>query len=154
MLRDRGIGEGDRVAMMVPNVPDFARVYYAVLALGAVVVPIHLLYKKEEIEHVLQDSGARLVVIAAPSLGEALPAAAGLGARRALGAAPRGDPRPRADPAPRGPRRARGATPIARHVSTNPLAPATILYTSGTTGEPKGAVGSHLSHRRAGERAR
>ncbi|WP_454112625.1 AMP-binding protein [Microbacterium aurum] len=38
-LRSRGIGSGDRVAMMVPNVPDFARVYYGALALGAIVVP-------------------------------------------------------------------------------------------------------------------
>src|SRR4051812_14153282 len=44
VLRDHGIGEGDRVAMIVPNVPMFPRVYYAVLPLGAVVVPIHLLY--------------------------------------------------------------------------------------------------------------
>ncbi|WP_375389210.1 AMP-binding protein, partial [uncultured Amnibacterium sp.] len=42
-LRARGIGRGDRVAMLVPNVPDFPRIYYAILAIGAVAVPIHLL---------------------------------------------------------------------------------------------------------------
>src|SRR5690606_34497089 len=49
-LRDRGVGPGDRVAVVIPNVPDFVRVYYAVLALGAVVVPVHLLFKADEIE--------------------------------------------------------------------------------------------------------
>ncbi|MGN6741758.1 MAG: long-chain-fatty-acid--CoA ligase [Amnibacterium sp.] len=145
VLRDRGIGEGDRVAMMVPNVPMFPRIYYAVLALGAVVVPIHLLYKKEEIEHVLRDSGAKLAVIAAPSLGEALPAAAALGIDAVsvlLPAATRDlVPIPRLEDVVA----AGESAPIDRHVSTNPLAPATILYTSGTTGVPKGAVGCHLA---------
>jgi long-chain acyl-CoA synthetase len=53
-LRARGIGRGDRVALLIPNVPDFARAYYAVLSLGAVVVPVHLLLKAEEIEYVLR----------------------------------------------------------------------------------------------------
>ena len=111
-LRDRGIGRGDRVAMLVPNVPDFARVYYAALSLGAVVVPVHLLFKADEIEYVLRDSGADLLVVAAPLLGEAVPAA---------------DPRRRADrhrPAaaamraidlPRLEAEAAAATPVARH---------------------------------------
>ncbi|HEY1155719.1 MAG TPA: AMP-binding protein, partial [Arthrobacter sp.] len=69
-LRARGIGPGDAVAVLIPNVPDFARVYYAILSLGAVVVPIHALLKAREIEFVLQDSGARLLVCAAPLLAE------------------------------------------------------------------------------------
>src|SRR5690606_40995655 len=69
-LRARGVKRGDRVAMLVPNVPDFARVYYAVLSLGAVVVPIHLLLKAEEIEYVLRDSGSTLLVAAAAMLAD------------------------------------------------------------------------------------
>src|SRR3978361_631309 len=79
VLRSRGVQRGDRVAMLVPNVPDFPRIYYAILAIGAVAVPIHLLFKKDEIAHVLQDSGAKMVVIGATSLGEALPAAMEVG---------------------------------------------------------------------------
>ena len=75
-LRARGIGPGDRVAMIVPNVPDFARVYYGVLALGAVVVPVHLLFKAEEIEFVLRDTRRDVLVAAAPMLAEAAAAAA------------------------------------------------------------------------------
>ena len=140
-LRARGIGRGDRVAMLVPNVPDFARVYYAVLSLGAVVVPVHLLFKADEIAHVLRDSDADLLVVAAPLLTEAVPAAAAAGVPMVtvLLPADAGVDLPRLE------MEAATAQPIARHESVGPLDAATILYTSGTTGTPKGAVGSHLS---------
>ena len=140
-LRDRGIGRGDRVAMLVPNVPDFARVYYAALSLGAVVVPVHLLFKAEEIEYVLRDSGADVLVVAAPLLGEAVPAAtrAGVPILTVLLPPDAGVALPRLEA------EAAAATPVARHTPVGPLDAATILYTSGTTGTPKGAVGTHLS---------
>lgn len=140
-LRDRGIGRGDRVAMLIPNVPDFARVYYAVLALGAIAVPVHLLFKSEEIEYVLRDAEADLLVVAAPLLTEAVPAAqrAGVPLTTVLLPADAGVELPRLE------QEAAASEPIARHVATGPLDPATILYTSGTTGTPKGTVGSHLS---------
>ena len=142
-LRDLGIGAGDRVAMIVPNVPDFPRVYYATLSLGAVVVPIHLLFKANEIEFVLRDSGADLVVVAAPLLAEAVPAARRAGVPLVTVLAPPaeggGPDLPRLEDA------ATAAEPIVRHVSVHPTDAATILYTSGTTGTPKGAVGSHLA---------
>ncbi|MGM7699802.1 AMP-binding protein [Microbacterium sp. A84] len=140
-LRDRGIGKGDRVAMLIPNVPDFARVYYAVLSLGAIAVPVHLLFKSEEIAYVLRDAEADLLVVAAPLLGEAVPAAqqAGVPLTTVLLPADAGIELPHLE------LEAAASEPIVRHVATGPLDPATILYTSGTTGTPKGAVGSHLS---------
>jgi long-chain acyl-CoA synthetase len=62
MLRRRGIGPGDRVAVMLPNVPEFAVVYYGVLRIGAVVVPLDPLLKRREISAYLGDCAARLVV--------------------------------------------------------------------------------------------
>ena len=65
--------------MLMPNVPDFPRVYYAALSLGAVVVPVHALLVAREIAYVLQDSGAKLLVAAAPLLAEGGPARPRLG---------------------------------------------------------------------------
>src|SRR4051812_741649 len=78
-LRARGIGPGDAVAVLIPNVPDFARVYYAILSLGAIVVPVHALLKAREIEYVLQDSGAKLLICAAPLLTEGAAGATAIG---------------------------------------------------------------------------
>ena len=83
ILAESAVRHADRVAMLMPNVPDFARVYYAVLSLGAIVVPVHLLFKADEIAYVLSDAHADLLIAAAPLLGEAVPAA------------PEGSPRPR-----------------------------------------------------------
>ncbi len=139
-----GVGRGDRVAILIPNVPDFPRIYSAVLAIGAVAVPVHLLFKREEIAHVLRDSGASLVIVGAPSLAEALPAAQDVGVRAVSALVPDGAAAGSA-PIPRLEDLAADAEPIGRQVGTNPLEPATLLYTSGTTGRPKGAVGSHLA---------
>jgi long-chain acyl-CoA synthetase len=143
VLRSRGVTRGDRGAVLIPNVPDFPRVYYAVLSLGAVVVPIHLLFKHEEIEFVLRDSGAVLLVAAAPMLGEGAPAAAAAGIPILTVLLP--DEMIAAVPLPRFEDEAKTLAPIDGPEPVNPLDAATILYTSGTTGRPKGAVGSHLA---------
>jgi long-chain acyl-CoA synthetase len=143
VLRSRGIGRGDRVAILVPNVPDFPKVYYGILAIGAVAVPIHLLFKREEIALVLRDSGAKLVVIGATSLGEALPAAMETGVDAVSVLLP--EAAKDLAPIPRLEALMADVEPIVRQEAMNPLEPATLLYTSGTTGTPKGAINSHFS---------
>ena len=62
-LAASGVAQGDRVAVLVPNIPEFVVAYYAILRCGAIVVPINVLYKAEEIAYVLQDSGAKALIL-------------------------------------------------------------------------------------------
>ncbi|HEY8702958.1 MAG TPA: long-chain fatty acid--CoA ligase [Arthrobacter sp.] len=139
-LRDRGVVRGSRVALLIPNVADFARVYYAVLALGGVVVPLHALLKGREIDYMLKDSGARLLVCAAPLLGEGAKGAAAAGVDVLTVLVPEGAPG-----AARLEAEAAAAKPITTWLPVHPAETATILYTSGTTGQPKGALGTHFA---------
>src|SRR3954468_8540919 len=75
-LQARGIQPGDRVGMVLPNVPAFPVVFYGALMAGAAVVPMNPLLKAREVEYYLQDSGARLVVTGEASA-EAVTEAAG-----------------------------------------------------------------------------
>ena len=61
LLRERGIVAGDRVGIMLPNVPQFAFAYYGVLRAGGVVVPMNVLLKQREVEFYLGDPEARLI---------------------------------------------------------------------------------------------
>jgi long-chain acyl-CoA synthetase len=137
VLAEEGIGPGDRVAVLIPNVPDFPRAYFAVLSLGAVVVPVHALLVAREISYTLTDSGAKLLICAGPLLVQGQPAAeqAGVKVLAVLG----GEGVDRLD------ERAATIEPVAAYVNTEPEDPAVILYTSGTTGSPKGALLTHLN---------
>ncbi|WP_229899892.1 AMP-binding protein, partial [Streptomyces capoamus] len=62
-LTGLGVRPGDRVALMAPNTAEFPVAYYAIAAAGAVVVPVHLLLSAGEVEHVLRDSEATLLLV-------------------------------------------------------------------------------------------
>ncbi len=74
-LKDLGIQKGDRVAIMLPNVPHFCISYYGILQLGATVVPINIMYNKDEILYELKDSGASLLITWTGFQNQAIPAA-------------------------------------------------------------------------------
>ncbi|MET9301424.1 MULTISPECIES: long-chain-fatty-acid--CoA ligase [Micromonospora] len=139
-LRERGVGPGDKVALLAPNVVDFPRVYYGALAAGAVLVPVHLLLTVDEAAHVLTDSGTKLLVCHSSqlALGAAAAAAAGV-PLVTVGPAAAGAVAPRLEelshPLP----------PLPSYVTRSAEDPAVVLYTSGTTGVPKGAVLTHLN---------
>ena len=113
LLAAQGVAAGDRVAVMLPNVPEFAFVYYGVLRAGAVVVPMNPLFKAREVAYYLADSGAK-VVFASPSAAPEVATALAAGATASM-------------------------VVVDRAVEDT----AVILYTSGTTGRPKGAELTH-----------
>ena len=139
VLRERGIGPGDRVALLLPNTPHFPLAYYGTLALGAVAVPVHALLRAEEIQYVLEDSGAKALVCAAPLLGEGAKGAE-LAGVPIFAVMDGGDANiERIDEL------AAKATPVASYEPRDATDTAVILYTSGTTGKPKGAMLTNLN---------
>jgi len=73
-LRQLGVNKGDKVALLFPNHPEFVACLFAVVARGAVVVPVNPLLKSEEIEHILSDSNAKILIVDRSGLQEALAA--------------------------------------------------------------------------------
>jgi long-chain acyl-CoA synthetase len=139
-LREGGVEPGDRVALLAPNVTDFPRAYYAIIAAGAVVVPIHLLLTPPEIAYILRDSGAKLMLAHVARAEDAATAAALADTPyTTIGALPTG-------PAPSTlPRLAASTARMDTYAPRAPEDPAVVIYTSGTTGKPKGAVLTHLN---------
>lgn len=134
LLASLGVTRGDRVVLSCPNVPWFPIAYFGILKAGAVVVPLNVLLKPREIAYHLRDSGAKAMLAfeGTPELpiGEmARAACADAGCANFV-----------------------LVSQVSAHAGTDFVAPAissddtaVILYTSGTTGKPKGAELSHAS---------
>jgi long-chain acyl-CoA synthetase len=133
LLRSHGIEPGDRVALMVPNVPQFAAIYYGILRVGAVVIPMNVLNKRREVAFFLKDSGAKLVFAWQDFCPEAEPAAADVGAECITV-----DPQEFTQLLFQ-------REPLTEMVERDAADTAVMLYTSGTTGTPKGAELSHTN---------
>jgi long-chain acyl-CoA synthetase len=139
LLRAAGIGPGDRVGIMLPNVPYFPFLFFGAMRLGAVVVPMNPLLKQREVAFHLDNSGASTIVAwhqfeeaatsgAADAKAEVIVVEPGKFEERLGAAEPVTDITDRADDDT-----------------------ALILYTSGTTGTPKGAELTHGNLRAAAE---
>ncbi|GLW29633.1 long-chain-fatty-acid--CoA ligase [Actinoplanes regularis] len=141
-LSELGIGAGDTIAVMIPNVADFPRVYYAALAVGARVVPVSLLLTPEEVAYVLTDSEADLLVTHSAFLQVGAGAAQLAGTRLVnVGPLPADLPNP-----PERLEEVSARVPaLHTYVTREAEDVAVILYTSGTTGKPKGALLTHLN---------
>jgi long-chain acyl-CoA synthetase len=131
LLGAHGVEPGDRVGIMLPNVPAFPIAFYGALAAGAVVVPMNPLLKSREVGYYLSDSGAKVVLAWGSALAEAAKGAADAGAE-AIGIEA---------PDMTGLLDGHAAAPERSHRADDD--DAVILYTSGTTGRPKGAQLTH-----------
>lgn len=143
-LERDGLKAGDRVAVMMRNAPEWVVFDQAALGLGLVVVPLYTQDRPDNVAYILNDAGCKVVVFGTLEQWQGF-----AGVREQLGglvrvlvveplAAPVDEPRLRsiAQWLPED----GGAT---RHLPTDPDALATIVYTSGTTGKPKGVMLSH-----------
>jgi acyl-CoA synthetase (AMP-forming)/AMP-acid ligase II len=146
-LRRLGVGKGDRVAIAMVNLPEWPVAFFAATALGAIAVPLNAWWTGAELEYGLADSGARLLIADSARWQRIEPH------RRALPALEQVIVSRASEPPAGGARLedligapgAWGGLPDAE-LADVPIAPddeATILYTSGTTGRPKGALGTH-----------
>jgi long-chain acyl-CoA synthetase len=135
LLAARGFQPGDRVGIMLPNVPYFPFVYYGVLRAGGTVVPMNVLLKQREVAYYLGDSGAKLLFAWHEFLADAAPGAQEAGAE-VIDVVPGAFEQLVAAAEPR-----RELADVAEDDT------AVILYTSGTTGSPKGAELTHANLR-------
>ncbi len=133
LLKAKGVGPGDRVGLVLPNVPPFPVLFYGALAAGAVVVPMNPLLKAREVQYYLEDSGASVVFAWEAMADEAGKAAATVGIDCV-------------------PVEADGFLELlAAHEPDDEVVDredddtVVLLYTSGTTGKPKGAELTHAN---------
>jgi len=142
-LRDNGIAPGSAVGLMLPNVPQFPIVYFGILRAGCTAVPMNVLLKGPEVRYYLEDSGARAFFFWGDFAAEAMKGCAELSdvALRVAVAATPGTAPP--DGAEDFMNLVAAVNPSGDIFPTRPDDTAIILYTSGTTGKPKGALLTH-----------
>jgi len=146
-LRTIGVEKGDRVALAMRNLPEWPVAFFAITGIGAICVPLNAWWTGSELEYGLGNSGAKVLICDSERFDRIAPHMAAVPALEHVLVT-------RAETAPAGSRRLEeviGGSADWAHlpdadlpaVSILPDDPATILYTSGTTGNPKGALGTH-----------
>lgn len=136
-----GVRRGDRVVVYLQNRPEAVKLALACSRLGAIYVPANPMLRARQVRHILQDSGAR-VLVGSHAVLAAMPEILEVAASLQLVVCDWLGQRPIVDSARSYEQVARGGAPVPRS-GTIDRDPAAILYTSGSTGRPKGVVVSH-----------
>ena len=165
LVQRLGVQRGDRVLLMSQNCPQYVAAYYGIMRAGAVVVPVNAMCTQSEIRYYMQDSGARVAMVAQellpqvlpllqPSVADALQAVLVHAYSEGLPAQPASDEVPEVVLAPRQWTEASGLHALEDAIAQALPAPAehprsdelcVLPYTSGTTGHPKGCMHTHAT---------
>jgi long-chain acyl-CoA synthetase len=147
LVEDAGVKKGDRVAIAMRNYLEWPLCFWAAVSVGAIAVPLNGWWTGPELAYGLRDSGTRVLFADDERAERAAPHLAGLPVERVVVVRARG-------PLSNGWLHFEDLVPAGATVTNAPRLPdatiepdddATIFYTSGTTGEPKGALGTHLN---------
>jgi long-chain acyl-CoA synthetase len=146
VLRELGIEPGDRVALMLPNIPHFTIAYFGALYAGAIVVPLNVLLAGPEVAYHLADSHSRVLVAWEGFLDAARAGFVEWGDSEHLVVVSSGDVKPELGHKEHDfAALLAAAEPVGEIPATTAEDTSVILYTSGTTGKPKGAELTHFN---------
>ena len=153
MFRDLGVGRGDRVCLFMPNCIEYLYCWFGLSELGAISVPINTAYRRDETAYILNDAGA-VALVADSSLADVAGAAADLapGIRHRIVRRPEPDDNDAPAAGWTSFRDAFGAaSPGVAPLEVTPDDVSMLVYTSGTTGNPKGVMVTHRMYVAAGQ---